>query len=502
MLNLPLTRDRLALRVVGYAESEGGYIDDLERELDNVNRTRTVGGRVALRASIGSGWQVDLGLAGQRIRGEDSQFADRDTPPLTRRSYVDQNFGSDYLLAHAAASRDWGDLRLMATLGYVGQKLEERYDSTVADGPPTIFNQTSRIRMLSSETRLSKDRSNGTGWLIGASVLSNRVDQDRAFGASDAPAPITGVRNAVDEATLFGEATIEPAEALSVTVGGRLTRSHLSGAAVNAPLAVRSLIAPLEGGRTETSFLPSLSLSAQASPRLLIFLRHQQGFRPGGLAVTGEIIQRFRNDRVAATEAGLRYKDRDLEAVASIAHTRWHDIQADVIDLSGLPTTQNIGNGRIWSLDLRLGWRPLPGLTFDVGAVLNHSRVTNPAPTVIISPTAPLPNVARANGRFGVDYAMSLPRGLQLRLTASARYVGTSRLGIGPILGKPQGDWLDTRLGARIDGDRNSFSLILSNVLDETGNRFALGSPFTLGEHHQITPLRPRTIRLGWDRRF
>jgi len=89
-----------------------------------------------------------------------------------------------------------------------------------------------------------------------------------------------------------------------------------------------------------------------------------------------------------------------------------------------------------------------------------------------------------------------------LRLSGSARYVGKSRLGIGPILGEPQGDWLDTRIGARLEGDRHAWSLIVSNLLDETGNRFALGSPFTLIEHPQITPLRPRTVRLGWEIRF
>jgi hypothetical protein len=89
-----------------------------------------------------------------------------------------------------------------------------------------------------------------------------------------------------------------------------------------------------------------------------------------------------------------------------------------------------------------------------------------------------------------------------LHLSAAARYVGKSRLGIGPILGEVQGDWLDTRIGARLQTGRHSFSLSLSNLLDEDGNRFALGSPFTLVERKQVTPLRPRSVRVGWDVRF
>ena len=503
MINLPLAGGA-ALRLVAYGESEGGYIDDAERGLSDVNRTRTIGGRAALRVVTASKWQFDIGVAGQRIRGEDSQFADRDAPPLTRRSQVAQGFGSDYLLAQLAASRDWGDLRLVSTLGLVRQELDELYDSTRLGDRPTVFEQTSRITMLATETRLSREAPDGTGWLIGASLISNRSEQERALGEPDRPVPITGVRNGVDEATLFGEATFRLAPAISLTGGGRLTRSRLTGAATDAPVAFRALIAPLEVGRTETSFLPSVALTAQASPDLLLFLRYQQGFRPGGLAVTGPIIQRFRNDHVATAEAGfrLRHGVRGFDAAASIAHTRWRDIQADVVDFSGMPTTQNIGDGRIWTLDLRLGWRPMAGLSFDAGAVLNDSKVTNPAPSIVISPSAPLPNVAQVNASLGANYVIALTSDLDLNLNASARYVGKSRLGLGAILGEEQGDWLDTRIGASLEAGRLSVSLTVSNLLDETGNRFALGSPFTLVEKRQVTPLRPRTLRLGWDLRF
>ena len=45
--------------------------------------------------------------------------------------------------------------------------------------------------------------------------------------------------------------------------------------------------------------------------------------------------------------------------------------------------------------------------------------------------------------------------------------------------------------------DRAHYSLALTNLLDSKGNRFALGSPFQLHDFDQITPLKPRSIRLG-----
>lgn len=505
LLNLPLAQDRLALRLSGYAQAEGGYIDDTGRDLRDVNDTSTIGGRAALRIRGGRGWTVDLAVTGQRIRGNDAQFADRDALRLTRRSQVAQDYRNAYILADLVLTKEWDGLRLVSAMGLVRQNLTERYDSSSGGGPPLLFEQDNKITMLSADTRVSSEGPDGHSWLIGASFISNRSRQLRRLGPPDATVPITGVRNGILEATLYGENSFRLADGVNLTLGARLAHSELSGAALDAPPAFAPLLRTIQASRRETSFIPSAALVAQATEELSLFARYQQGFRPGGLAVTGEVIQRYRNDRVETLEGGFRWTrpgPGGFNAAASVAYTRWRDIQADVIDFTGLPSTQNIGDGRIVTLDLRSEWRPLPGLSLDLGAVLNESRVTNPAPSIIISPSAPLPNVARVNGRLGAEYRTGLGGGFDLSLTASARYVGKSRLGIGPVLGEPQGNWLDTRLGARLETGRHAFSLSLTNLADEDGNRFALGSPFTLVERRQITPLRPRTLRLGFETRF
>lgn len=505
LLNLPLVDGRLAFRASAYVQREGGYIDDLQRGLEDVNRTHILGGRAALRLRASNRWTVDLALTGQRIVGQDAQFADGEGPPLTRRSSIQEDYRNAYLLADLVVSRRWGAYHLVSATGLARQALTERYDSTEVGGPPRVFEQRNRVTMLSSDTRLSHKGGGGGGWLVGASFVSNRSAQARALGPKGGLRPITGVRNAVVEATLYGEASLRIAEDILLTGGTRLTHARLTGAALDVPEPVALTLRGIAADRSETSFAPSLALSAQPARGLSLFVRYQEGFRPGGLAVTGEVVQRFRNDNVASTEAGLRYRrpgPGGFDAAASLAYTRWKSIQADVIDFAGLPTTANIGDGRIYTLDMRLGWRPIAGLSVDLGGVFNRSRVTNPAPSIIITPTAELPNVAKINARFGAQYEAPVASGWQLRLAGSARYVGKSRLGIGPVLGELQGDWLDTRLSAELETGRFGLSLTLSNLLDEQGNRFAFGSPFTLIQHRQITPLRPRSIRLGIRTRF
>jgi outer membrane receptor protein involved in Fe transport len=503
MINLPIAEDRLGLRVLAYGIDQGGYIDDAQRRLRDINRTRIWGGRAALAGEFGDGWRIQLGGTTQRVESEDAQFADRNGRPLTRSSPVAQPFRNDYDLADLTLTREWDGYRLVAAAGIVSQTLRERYDSTRRGGQAQVFDQLTMVDMLSSELRLSHEGIDGTGWLVGSSIVKNRATQRRAFGEPGLTTPLPGTRNEVMEATLFGEATIRPLDWLSFGGGGRVAYTDLSDRALDAaPLLAPVLRAFAQ--RDQLAFLPSASLTVRGADRLFGYLRYQEGFRPGGLAASNLSIQRFRSDRVRTLEGGLRYGvpgQGPFDASLALAYTRWNDIQADVVDFSGFPTTSNIGDGRIYSIDARLGWRPLPGLSIEAAGLFNDSQVTNPALTIIITPKSPLPNVARWNARFGAEYRHEWDAAV-FRLGAAGRYVGTSRLGIGPILGEPQGDWFDLSLNARLELERHAFSLTVTNLLDQSGNRFALGSPFTIVEQPQVTPLVPRTVRVGYELRF
>ena len=503
-LNLPLAADRLALRVTGYAVTEGGYIDDTLRRRDDVNRVTAVGGRLGLRLVSPDDWTVDVSATGQQIRGDDGQFADRDAPPLTRRSAIDQPFRSDYLLADLVVSREWGDTRFVTALGYVNQRLFERYDATRFGMDPQMFEQDTRVTLLSAESRLSGGAAPGLAWLVGASVISNDAEQRRFTGSVDRPEAMPGVANRILEAAGFGQVSVTPLPTVTVTAGGRLTHSSLSGESLGLALRVLQPLFGPQASRNETAFLPSLSVAWTPQRDLVLFARYEESFRPGGLSVAGDFIRRFRNDTVSAWEAGIRYGARGapVSASLSLAYTNWDDIQADTIGLDGFPTTANIGNGHIVTLDFRLGWRPLPGLNLEVAAVANDSEVTNPNPNIDITANAALPNVADLSGRVAADYRTAIGPGTELVLTSQARYIGHSRLGIGPILGVEQGGWLDIGLGARIERGDQAWSLTVTNLLDQAGNRFAFGSPFTLVENPQVTPMRPLTVRLGWQVAF
>src|SRR6185503_7916637 len=156
--------------------------------------------------------------------------------------------------------------------------------------------------------------------------------------------------------------------------------------------------------RTDVQFSPTAALTWRAGPGLLLYARFQQGFRAGGLAVSGigavTATQRFESDSLTSIETGLRLGRPGgrfrLDAAISYAH--WADIQADLIGPAGLPFTTNLGNGRIYGFELDATWRATPSLSLDAALFLNSSALTDPVPAFAAADERDLPNIAGAGG--------------------------------------------------------------------------------------------------------
>ena len=536
--NLPVGDDGHALRLVGYMLTDGGYIDNPLRGQNDVNRVYVRGGRGTFRFEAGDGWTVDLGGVYQAITSDDAQYADKDAPPLTRASMVEQNATARYGMGTIVVMKDWGDLYFQSSNAFIDHRLFERFDASLpesrrgdGDGAgaamgavdverlfapveitpmadvPRVLDQHNDTRMFVSENRLSRPYHDGLGWVVGASFVNNRARQDREYAYGPLRAVLPGVTNRITEVTGYAEATVEIRPNLIAAGGLRLSHARLGGEAEGVSFALAEANRATTASRNETDLLPSVSLLATPLDNVRLYARYQEGFRPGGLAVDGNFVRRFLNDKVRTWEAGMRFGDKGrslLDASISISHSRWRNIQADFIDSSGFPTTANIGDGRITSLSGALAMRPTSALTFEFGAVYNHSRVDDLSPQILpVFAAAParlgrIPNVASHAVRGSVNYATMIGDE-DFRVNGWANYIGPSRLGIGPVLGESQGDYVDTGLAMRVGNNRRGLSLTLTNLFDSRGNRFSLGTPFLEGNEGFLTPLRPRTLRIAVD---
>ncbi|WBO21732.1 TonB-dependent receptor [Sphingomonas abietis] len=499
VLNLPLA-PRVALRVVGYGEQDGGYIDDIGRGLKDVNRSRVAGGRAALRVGFGSGWTATLGGIAQDVRNRDSQYADEDLGSLVRASAVAQPSFHSYRAVDLAIEGRVGGATLRSTTGYVAQRLGQAFDATQPDNDILLYEQRDRISMVSNETRLNGKAGDRLDWLAGIAVLHARSTERRALGAPDALASLGEVRLGMTEATAFGELALHPTSGIIVTGGGRVSYIAADGAA-SGTLAkpVVGTAGPKAARRYQWLATPMVGISWEAARKITVFARYAGGYRPGGLTVNG-VAEAFDPDTIRTVELGFRARDlgrAKFHLSATAAASRWRDIQADSLDGLAIPHVANIGYGRVQSLSFDVGATPFPGIDLTASGFRSWSKLTTVGPSVEGPLMGPLPNVARYGAVMAVEYRHRIAAQSEIGLGVRGKIVGPSMLGIGPELSLPQGDYGTLAASASLTIRRATVTLDATNLLDARGNLFALGTPFTLATGHQSTPLRPRTLRLG-----
>jgi len=510
MFNLPFAGGRFAVRFIVFGGRTAGYIDSPIRGQRDINGTTSYGQRLVLRAEDLSGWTLDFGTVFQNITSDDGQYTLRGDPPLTRNTLIPQPFENNYRLTYLTAKRQLGSAELLSTTSVARHELNTVYDASgQADATPTRFEEDNGITLVSHETRVAGGNERAP-WVAGVTVLYNGGSLSRMLGPPDDLERIAGVVNTQAEAAMFGQISRPLSRTLTGMVGGRLTFAHSTGYLIDDPAE-----AAQKSRRSALRFSGTLAVDWQPGGPFSGFFRYQQGYRAGGLAVapseSGLQSQRFAADDLQMWEVGARLGDRRQDRLslgATLFFADWRNIQADLIDGAGFPYTANVGNGTIYGLDAEITWRLSAEFLLTASAFVNDSQLTEPAAGFASgeqgdkSIAGTLPNVARNGARIATSWRREIKPGITLNTEASLRYVGLSQLGLGSLLDIPQGNYLVANAGAYLDFGRFGVSLGIDNLADARGNTFAFGNPFGLVQRDQLTPLRPRTVRLGINARF
>lgn len=502
MENIVLASGNGALRLVGYSTRSGGYIDDIQRGQDDINSVDTHGGRAMLRIAPGNGWTIDASFVGQRTDAADSQYA---TSGLERTSGIAQPFRDRFLLGNVVVTKQWDSgLHLLSSFGAVSHHTSTRFDATqiASVSVPIAYDEKDRMRLLSYETRLWRTFDNGGSWLLGMMLSNNRDILRRQIGPLSSTRDLTGVTNRTIESALFGEGALPLDSRMTLTVGGRLTRARMDGEP-SATARVNDFVR----GNTSVRFDPSIGLSLAVKSRLLWYMRYQQGFRTGGLAVApgkGR-TEVYRSDAIHVVESGFRLQRSGalgLAGNAAVSLADWRHIQADLIRPSGFIYTANVGSGRVLGFEAMLDYNFSKALNASAGLFLNDSRLNRPAPEFGPTGDHQLPDTPRFSAYATLNWTHDLPSLGQLGIKATIRYTGSSRLGVGPLLDIRQGNYAESNIGANLTTPLGTFGLSVDNIANAEANRFSLGNPFTVAQRNQGTPLRPRNVRLSISRNF
>lgn len=500
--NRPLD-DRTTGRIVAYARRDGGFIDNPNQGVREADGVDTVGGRAAIRWTDDV-WTVDLIGVGQRVQADDAQTVAAGDDNFAKTGRVMEPYRSTHLLTGLTARRRLGSAWLTSATSLSRHQLNERFDASQPnDAFPSLVDRRQTALTASTELRLDADPRGGWTWSGGAALAVGETEVERRRrDLSPTPIPTYGadLRRTFTEAAVFGEASLAPAPDWRIAVGGRLAAVRIDSEIQTVALTV-ARGRPLDG--TAIHFSPSITARWDATPGVTLFTRLERAVRPAGVTEAGGAFERYRGDRVTLAEVGVRstaWRD-DLSGEISFGWVDWRDVQADVVTPGGDLVTDNVGDGEIRFVSMKASWTPTPDLDISGGVFLNDSQLTSTRFSVIGATRTDIPNVAPVGAQLSLDYDAGQVAGAELRLGADIRYVGQSRLGVGPALDVPQGGYMRTELTARLGDDERAATLRISNPLDVAGIRYGIGSPYQLSEP-QIVPVRPLTVRLAFEAAF
>ncbi|TAL36239.1 MAG: TonB-dependent receptor [Phenylobacterium sp.] len=519
-LGIPLVKDHIALRLVAYEEVQGGYLDDVNLQVRNVDQTRRDGGRLALRIRFNDSWRLDAHAAMQNLRSDDTRYVtsamSAPGAPSARRSQIRETHNNDFSYAGVTTHGefDWGSVT--SSTNYVRHVFSSQFDATVGLRELPTANLTdlgayveaTRSNIVVQDLVVRSSDSGRFNWLVGANAARtvdrtpSRLDALGSLGAATAYAEDRKDRLAED--ALYGEATYDLGSGWSVTAGGRLfqTRVHTTAAVVVTFSGERAF----DRKDSFDGFSPKLSVQREFDNGDLIYGLISEGYRPGGFNSSGFFPIRaeravFAPDRLRNFETGvkLRRMEGRLAVRAAAYYSDWSNVQTDQYRASGLRFTSNVGDARIMGLEGELSYEWRWGLTVAFNGLVSNSFVRNFNPDFASRVANNLPGVPDTSGGILAVYERALNDRFSLRLVGEASYVGRSRISFDAASAARTDNYLRSKLAAEVSADHWRLTAFVTNPFDYDADTFAYGNPFSFSGPRgvrQATPQRPRTLGL------
>ncbi|WP_375249697.1 TonB-dependent receptor plug domain-containing protein [Sphingomonas sp.] len=375
--NVPIVRDRLALRGVIGRRTIGGSIDNPRLGYHDGDSARRNSERLSLGWTPDDALRIDATYLAQRNRVDDGGAWRLDAGRQQTDAPVRVPNSERLRLANVTARGAWQRTRMTATLSHYDWQvirqidftnvLERQRDSDAAclryavawraggcddatraayhayldSRLPAILYQPMAVRSTSGEWRLSDDGNGAWRWTFGA-FAEHRVDRvdsiaaraDPASGLLIEPLDVTGLRRLdmrLDQQAVYAEVGHAVARGLDATVGLRVYRYvRAAGGSVPVPNIVTGTGSAAEARYRTTARGRNLKFALDWRPGSKVVVRAiaSEGFRPGGVNITPELTadeRIYRADHLWNYELGLKWAiaGRAVTAEASAFHIDW-----------------------------------------------------------------------------------------------------------------------------------------------------------------------------------
>jgi len=519
-LNVPIS-DSVAVRAVGYAIHNSGFIDNGFSGEEDINEENTYGGRIAVRARPAT--NLDLVLTGAYQETDVGAYnrATDTYPGLVLNQSAPEPFHDRLGTANLTVNLDLSFGRLTSSSSYFDRRraFENDIDYFLEAGfgiPRGSSVLSYEARSFAQEVRLASTSTGSFQWLLGAFYLNRDekfVQTINLAGVPPAQTPganlyYASIDTRVEQVAGFAEIGYEILPALTATLGARVSKVERS--------AARLTDGPAVGGRneasgnfSESSTTPRFNLSYQPRDGILIYAQAAQGFRIGGVntglppcgpGCTIDVGPTFGSDSLWNYELGAKIRvARALLLAGSVFWIDWSDIQLNVSRGDGFNGFLNAGTARSRGFELELNGRLTERLSIGGQVTYTDAKLRSLAPGIagFATPGTRLPDVPEFSAAANATWAKQLGIDSQLYVRGDVQYVGNRISSLGPAA-LPLDEYILVNLRIGIDLGRYSASLFVNNLFDERAqlsrNNFSGvrdGSPITFDRY---TINVPRTI--------
>jgi len=516
VINLPISTDKLGLRVVAGFERTGGYIDNSFSGAKDVNSTDIYTVRGSLLAKPSE--KLTLSLLGlyQQSNQHNFDFGVNDKTTVRTNSPTRDRYG----LLQAKASYDLDFAELSASGSYLDRHTTSDYDLSGYYVPALIaalklpvgyINQVTRLSttdytMYNGELRLASQGTGPFGWQLGATYRD--LETDTVAATPVGPGTLPFVLIAADQRlhtkayAAYGELTYALTPQLTAIAGIRYFSEHRNQATVSTNFGVTKR--DINQGIFNT-VNPRFNLSYAFTPDSMLFVNVAKGFRAGGFNLTsaGALVPpSYKPDSLWSYEVGTKHQlfDNRLVLDASLYRTIWNDVQSYIIQPgSALIVVNNSGRVTGWGVDLAATARPTRDLTLSATYAWNDLAFARAGIDKAVGD--PVDAAVRESWSAALDYRPALTETVNGIFRIDYQHAGKSQITlrgfqIPAVIPRPGRDLVNARIGAALG--KLELTLFANNLFNERAP--IIVGPF--GVFSENLEQRPRVIGISASTRF
>ncbi|HEY0683679.1 MAG TPA: TonB-dependent receptor [Steroidobacter sp.] len=446
-VNAPLAADKAALRVSSFYSHEAGYVDNILRNEEDVNKSNVYGGRADLLLMPTDAVNIRISGFAQDIDRDGAPFADyrlNGEPvdgSLTQRRVFEEPFDQSFRLLSGTVTYDAGPVTVTSVSSYQTSETDFWLDNTIsfasaarASGAPTAvatgIDDHSSTDKFTQEVRVASASSTSFEWLIGGFYTNEESEftQDlMMLNAAGQPLPNNvftfSTPTIYEESAVFGDITWYLTSKLDVTAGVRYAKNRNRFEQIGTGTL----------GRTSPRFYASDEVFTylgnvryRVSDHATAYIRYATGYRPGGPNVVSVATDRptFEPDTLKNYEIGFKMESEDRRFAAEVAayYIDWNNIIVTFTQ-SGFAAKTNVpGGADIRGGELTLSARPFDGLSITTGVGYQDAQLSEANIRLRAAKGERLPTVPRYNANLNIDWELPWTS-LQPLVGATARFV-------------------------------------------------------------------------------